>query len=53
LGFGFFLSGISVGVGWALFEVATLRARIYLRAAAIVLISAPYSYPCRYLLPAL
>jgi hypothetical protein len=52
LGFGFLLSGISVGVGWALFKVAMLRVRIYPRAAAIILISAPYSYPCRYLLPA-
>lgn len=35
---GFMLSGIAVAVGWALFGVATLRARVFPRRAAIVLI---------------
>jgi len=37
LGFGFLFSGIVVGLGWALFGVATIRARVFPRAAAIVL----------------
>lgn len=35
---GFMLSGIAVAVGWALFGVATLRAGVFPRIAAIVLI---------------
>ncbi len=35
---GFMLSGIAVAVGWALFGVATFRARVFPRKAAIVLI---------------
>ena len=38
LDMGFMLSGIAVAVGWALFGVATLRARVFPRRAAIVLI---------------
>ena len=38
LDMGFMLSGIAVAVGWVLFGVATLRARIFPRKAAIVLI---------------
>jgi len=37
LGFGFLLSGICAGVGWALFSGATFRARIFRRAAAVIL----------------
>ena len=37
LDMGFMLSGIAVAVGWALFGVATLRARVFPRRAAIVL----------------
>ena len=36
---GFMLSGIAVAVGWALFGVATFRARVFPRTAAIVLIA--------------
>lgn len=38
LDMGFMLSGIAVALGWALFGVATLRARVFPRTAAIVLI---------------
>ncbi len=38
LDMGFMLSGIAVAVGWALFGVDTLRARVFPRRAAIVLI---------------
>lgn len=38
LDMGFMLSGIVVALGWALFGVATLRARVFPRIAAIVLI---------------
>ena len=38
LDMGFMLSGIAVAVGWVLFGVATLRARIFPRKATIVLI---------------
>ena len=38
LDMGFMLSGIAVAVGWVLFGVATLRARVFPRKAAIVLI---------------
>ncbi len=37
LDMGFMLSGIAVAVGWVLFGVATLRARVFPRKAAIVL----------------
>lgn len=35
---GFFLSGITFALGWLLFAVGTLRARVFPRAAAILLI---------------
>ena len=35
---GFMLSGLAVAIGWALFGVATLRAGVFPRIAAIVLI---------------
>ena len=38
LDMGFMLSGIAAALGWALFGVATLRARVFPRKAAIVLI---------------
>jgi hypothetical protein len=38
LGFGFILSGVLFSLGWVLFGVSTLRARVYPRAAAILLI---------------
>jgi hypothetical protein len=38
LDMGFMLSGIVVALGWALFGVATFRARVFPRRAAIVLI---------------
>ena len=38
LDMGFMLSGIVVALGWVLFGVATLRARVFPRKAAIVLI---------------
>lgn len=38
LAFGFFFSFIVFGLGWVLFGVAVLRARVYPRVAAIVLI---------------
>jgi hypothetical protein len=34
---GFIVSGLAVALGWAVFGVATFRARVYPRAAAIVL----------------
>lgn len=38
LAFGFILSTTVVGLGWALFGVSMLRARVYPRVAAILLI---------------
>ncbi len=38
LDMGFMLSGIAVAVGWALFGLATFKARVFPRKAAIVLI---------------
>ncbi|MCA1718747.1 MAG: hypothetical protein LC781_18630 [Actinobacteria bacterium] len=38
LAFGFILSTTAVGLSWALFGVAMLRARVYPRVAAILLI---------------
>ena len=35
---GFMISGLAVAIGWALFGMATLRARVFPRIAAIVLI---------------
>lgn len=37
LDMGFMVSGLAVALGWALFGVATFRARVYPRVAAIVL----------------
>jgi len=36
--FGFIISGLLFSLGWVLFGVSTLRARVYRRAAAILLI---------------
>jgi hypothetical protein len=37
LNMGFMISGIAFAIGWAIFGIATIRARVYPRAAAILL----------------